>query len=108
MYEARYTNDEKILQNKNKIKATRIELLCLMALDDEWHRDETSELYKKIMACSEELRRLTSDKRKIRRMSQEEYMRLRVLGYTLQEISDYYGVSVSYLNKWRQNKGMIV
>ncbi|EGO9491061.1 XRE family transcriptional regulator, partial [Enterococcus faecalis] len=26
-------------------------------------------------------------------------------GYTLHEIADYYGVSVSYLNKWRQNKG---
>ncbi|MDN3139625.1 hypothetical protein P0E58_14105, partial [Enterococcus faecalis] len=108
MYETRCINDEKILQDKNKIKETRIELLCLMALDDEWHRDETSELYKKIMACSEELRRLTSDKRKIRRMSQEEYMRLRALGYTLHEIADYYGVSVSYLNKWRQNKGIIV
>ncbi|MCD5108749.1 helix-turn-helix domain-containing protein, partial [Enterococcus faecalis] len=45
---------------------------------------------------------------KIRRMSQEEYMRLRALGYTLHEIADYYGVSVSYLNKWRQNKGIIV
>ena len=60
------------------------------------------------MECSEELRRLTSDKRKIRRMSQEEYMRLRALEYTLHEIADYYGVSVSYLNKWRQNKGIIV
>ncbi|MDU2110746.1 MAG: hypothetical protein E7E99_09095, partial [Peptoniphilus lacydonensis] len=48
MYETRNIGDEKILQNKNKIKATRIELLRLMALDDEWHRDETSELYKKI------------------------------------------------------------
>ncbi|EGO7954135.1 hypothetical protein WMK_02862 [Enterococcus faecalis ATCC 35038] len=108
MYETRNIEDEKILQDKNRIKETRIELLRLMALDDEWHRDETSELYKKIMACSEELRRLTSDKRKIRRMSQEEYMRLRALGYTLHEIADYYGVSVSYLNKWRQNKGIIV
>ncbi|RTK79254.1 hypothetical protein, partial [Enterococcus faecalis] len=84
-----------------------IELLCLIALDDEWHRDETSELYKKIMECSEELRRLTSDKRKIRRMSQEEYMRLRVLGYTPHEIADYYGVSLPYLNKWRQRSRTI-
>ncbi|MDR9788629.1 hypothetical protein [Enterococcus faecalis] len=79
-----------------------------MALDDDWHRDETSDLYKQIIKCSEELRQLTSDKREIRRLSQEEYMCLRELGYTLHEISDYYGVSVSYLNKWRQNKGIIV
>ncbi|MDN3128796.1 hypothetical protein P0E63_13035 [Enterococcus faecalis] len=96
--------DEKIMQDKKKIKEKRTELLYLMALDDEWHRDETSELYNKIMICSEELRKLTSDKRKIRRMSQEEYMRLRKLGFTLNEIADYYGVSVSYLNSWRQKK----
>ncbi|EOG11110.1 hypothetical protein EB21_01567 [Enterococcus faecium] len=30
MYETRCINDEKILQDKNKIKATRIELLRLM------------------------------------------------------------------------------
>ncbi|WP_457923063.1 hypothetical protein [Enterococcus faecalis] len=108
MYGIRSLYDEKTIQDKKIIKEKRLELLQLMALDDDWHRDETSELYKKIMACSEELRRLTSDKRKIRRMSQEEYVRLRALGYTLHEISDYYGVSVSYLNKWRQNKGIIV
>ncbi|MCU7701551.1 hypothetical protein ODV97_19330 [Enterococcus gallinarum] len=80
-----------------------------MALDDEWHRDETSELYKKIMACSEELRRLTSINEKIRRMSQEElYALTSIRGYT-PEIADYYGVSVSYLNKWQaKNKGIIV
>lgn len=37
-------------------------------------------------------------------MSQEEYMRLRKLGFTLNEIADYYGVSASYLNSWRQKK----
>jgi hypothetical protein len=31
MYETRCINDEKILQDKNRIKAIRIELLCLMA-----------------------------------------------------------------------------
>ncbi len=41
MYETRNIEDEKILQDKNRIKAIRIELLRLMALDDEWHRDET-------------------------------------------------------------------
>lgn len=104
MINAQKIQDEKIMQDKKKIKEKRTELLYLMALDDEWYRDETSELYNEIMICSEELRKLTSDKRKIRRMSQEEYMRLRKLGFTLNEIADYYGVSASYLNSWRQKK----
>ncbi|MBO1103960.1 hypothetical protein FQT01_01385 [Enterococcus faecalis] len=102
MINGQIIQDEKIMQDKKKIKAKRTELLCLMALDDEWYRDETSELYNKIMICSEELRNLTSNKRKIRRMSQEEYAHLRRLGFTLNEIADYYGVSVSYLTRWRK------
>ncbi|MDU5018906.1 MAG: hypothetical protein E6269_00010 [Clostridiales bacterium] len=104
MINGQIIQDEKIMQDKKKIKEKRTELLCLMALDDEWYKDENSELYIKIMTCSEELRKLTSDKRKIRRMSQEEYTHLRRVGFTLNEIADYYGVSVSYLNRWRQKK----
>ena len=61
MINAQKIQDEKIMQDKKKIKEKRTELLYLMALDDEWYRDETSELYNKIMICSEELRKLTSD-----------------------------------------------
>lgn len=106
MYRIRSSYDEKPIQAKKMIKEKRLELLQLMALDDDWHRDETSELYKQIMKCSEELRILTSDSWKIWRISKDEYMRLRNLGFTLNEIADYYGISVSYLNKWRQ-KNMV-
>lgn len=106
MDETRCINDEKILQDKNKNKTIRIELLRLMALDDEWHREKTSELYKKIMACREELRRLTSDKRKIRRMSQEKYMRLRVLRHTRKRFLIILAFLYRSLNKWNQSKGI--
>lgn len=53
MINAQKIQDEKIMQDKKKIKEKRTELLYLMALDDEWYRDETSELYNKIMICSE-------------------------------------------------------
>ena len=103
MYGIRNLYNEKSIQDKKLIKEKRLELLQLMELDNEWHRDETSELYKKIMICSKELRILTSDRGKIRRISKDEYMRLRNSGFTLDEIADYYGISVSYLNKWRKN-----
>lgn len=103
MHEIRSPYDEKTIQYKKLIKKKRLELLQLMELDNDWYRDETSEVYKKIMKCSEELRILTSDRWKIRRISKDEYMRLRNSGFTLNEIVDYYGISVSYLNKWRKN-----
>ncbi|BDC77753.1 hypothetical protein [Enterococcus faecalis] len=106
MYGIRSLYDEKTIQDKKIIKEKRVELLQLMALDDDWHRDEASDLYKQIMKCSEELRILTSDRWKIRRISKDEYRRLRNLGFTLNEIAEYYGISVSYLNKWRQ-KNMV-
>ncbi|EKK5254024.1 MULTISPECIES: hypothetical protein [Enterococcus] len=98
-------NKKKVFQNKQKIKAIRAELLYLMSLNENWYNDETSELYKKIMECSRKLREATNDKRKIQKMSLDEYTRLRSLGYTLNEIADYYGISLSYLNKWRKEKG---
>ncbi|MGC3434818.1 hypothetical protein [Enterococcus faecalis] len=106
MYEIRSPYDEKTIQDKKLIKEKRLELLQLMELDDNWHRDETSELYKKIMKCSEEFRILTSDSWKIQRISKDEYMRFRNSGFTINEIADYYGISVSYLNKWRKNMVM--
>ncbi|BDC77742.1 hypothetical protein [Enterococcus faecalis] len=106
MYGTRSLYDEKTIQCKKIIKEKRLELLQLMALNDDWHRDETSELYKKIMKYSKELRILTSDRWKIRRISKDEYIRLRNLGFTLSEVADYYAISVSYLNKWRQ-KNMV-
>lgn len=66
MHKVQNLNDKGILQNKNEIKAIRIELLRLMALDNEWYKYETSELYRRIMVCSERLRQLTSDRKFIK------------------------------------------
>ena len=106
MYGIRRPYDERSVKDKKIIKEKRLKLLQLMALDNDWHRDETSDLYKQIMKYSDELRILTSDRWKIQRIRKDEYMRLRNLGVNLNEIADYYGISVSYLNKWRQ-KNMV-
>lgn len=86
---------------KKLIKKQRIKLLQLMAKDENWYKDETSNLYKEIMVCSKKLRILTNEKKKIRRITKNEYNQLKECGFTLIEIADYFDVSVSYLNKWR-------
>ena len=87
---------------KKKIKDKRTELLKLMALDSNWYRQENTELYRKIMACSKEIQMLVSDKSS--RIDENEYLKLRELGFTLCEISEYYGISISSLNNWRKLK----
>lgn len=98
--EKRFKENSKL--KKQKIKEKREELLRLLAKNEEWYKEEkNSELYKKIMHCCEEFRQLTSSNQKIQTLEQEEYKRLRSLGFTLNEIANYYGVSTSYLKKWR-------
>ena len=55
MYGIRRPYDERSVKDKKIIKEKRLKLLQLMALDNDWHRDETSDLYKQIMKYSEEL-----------------------------------------------------
>lgn len=100
---SRITTNKKLL-SKKEIKEKRIELLALMNLNSNWYRDEKSELYKKIMRCSEELQLLISDTSKTSRIDKNEYLSLRESGFTLLEISEYYGISISSLNNWRKVK----
>ncbi|EPH77371.1 hypothetical protein D929_00101 [Enterococcus faecalis 02-MB-P-10] len=90
---------------KEMIKQSRIELLALMSLDDNWYKNEDSELYKKIIICSRTIRELSSDRKKAQ-IDKDEYIKLREFGYTYYDIADYYAIPLSRLNRWRLDNDM--
>ncbi|EKQ3613479.1 TPA: hypothetical protein ACN1ND_000287 [Enterococcus faecalis] len=95
--------DNELLVKKRKIRQLRKELYSLMAIDDNWFKNEDSSLYKEIISCGQKLRQIECPNMNIS-INELEYKKLRSLGFTLKEIANHFCISSTKLNRWRHLK----
>lgn len=93
-------------KRKQEMEIIRRAMLYLVSLDKEWYKKENTNLYRKITRYGEKLKERDTSKRKITRLKEKKYKVLRVLGYTLIELTNYYSILLSRLNQWRAQEGI--
>ncbi|EKJ3581589.1 TPA: hypothetical protein ACN1ND_000300 [Enterococcus faecalis] len=92
--------NKELLDKKRKIRQLRKELYHLMASDEQWFKNENSSLYKQIVSCGQDLKRIECANKHMH-IDERDYQTLRSLGFTLSEIANHFCISSFRLNKWR-------
>lgn len=88
--------------NREKI-ATRNEMLKLMNQDDDWFKNESSYRYRRIRELAAILEKSEQEKQ-LEKLNLEMFNIFRNQGFTLKEIAERLGISLSTLNKWKKKQ----
>jgi len=90
---------------KRKQSQWRMEMYALMATDDDWYKNEQSELFQKITELGQYITHNTEDY-KPRPFEPEKYKELINQGLMQREIAEYFKLSLNRLRQLREENDL--